>query len=266
VLGKRLLSAAVLIPIVAVFVILGGYPLWGLVLLAALLAGYEYVMLARRNVLRPSFVFSFFLIILLVCDGQFPKLGLAGWGIPLITILALTSEIWKNNSPGSLYSWALVIAGGLYIGYPMGTMLRLRAMDQGLYWLVLALLGTWICDTGAYFVGVNWGKHRFFPMISPKKSWEGALGGLVAGMLAIITFAMVVLHLSWWWSLIISLMVVFGATFGDLAESVIKRQLGAKDSSNLIPGHGGMLDRVDSLLFVFPLVYYTASLIMRFTS
>jgi len=262
-LGKRLLSAAVLIPVVTVFVIFGGYPLWGLVLLAALLAGYEYVMLARRNALWPSYIFSFLLIALLVCNGQFPQLNLASWGLPIIVIAALAAEISKNNKPGSLFSWALTIAGGIYIGYPFGTILRLRAMDQGLYWLVLVLLGTWICDTGAYFVGVHWGKHRFFPAISPKKSWEGALGGLVAGMLAVIPFAIIVLHLSWWGSLIISLLLVLAATFGDLAESVIKRQLGAKDSSNLIPGHGGMLDRVDSLLFVFPLVYYAASLIAR---
>lgn len=262
-LGKRLLSAAVLIPVVAVFVIIGGYPLWGLVLLAALLAGYEYVMLARRNALWPSYVFSFLLIALLVCDGQFPQLNMDSWGVPLIAIVALAAEIRMDNAPGSLFSWALTIAGGVYIGYPMGTILRLRAMDQGLFWLALVLLGTWICDTGAYFVGVHWGKHRFFPTISPKKSWEGALGGLAAGMLAVIPFAIIVLHLSWWWALIISLLVVLAATFGDLAESLIKRQLGAKDSSNLIPGHGGMLDRVDSLLFVFPLVYYAASLIAR---
>ncbi|MHB1356652.1 MAG: phosphatidate cytidylyltransferase, partial [Anaerolineae bacterium] len=245
------------------FVIIGGYPLWALVLLAAFLAGYEYVLLARRNALWPSFIFCFLLIALLVCDGQFPQWNLGSWGVPFVTLIALATEIRKNNAPGSLSSWALTIAGGIYIGYPIGTILRLRAMDQGLVWLILVLLGTWICDTGAYFVGVRWGKHKFFPMISPKKTWEGALGGLVAGMLAVIPFAMIVLHLSWWWSLIISVLIVLGATFGDLAESVIKRQLGAKDSSNLIPGHGGMLDRIDSLLFVFPLVYYAACLIAQ---
>jgi phosphatidate cytidylyltransferase len=263
-LGKRLLSAAVMIPVVVFFVILGGYPLWGLVLLAALLAGYEYVMLARRNALQPSFFFCFLLITLLVCDGQFPQLSLGSWGVPLVTLIALAFEIRRNNAPGSLFSWALTIAGSVYIGYPIGTILRLRAMDQGLYWMALVLLGTWVCDTGAYLVGVQWGKHKFFPAISPKKTWEGAVGGLAVGITAVVPFAVYVLHLSLWWSLIISLLVVLGATFGDLAESVIKRQLGAKDSSNLIPGHGGMLDRVDSLLFVFPLVYFASSVILRF--
>jgi phosphatidate cytidylyltransferase len=260
-LGKRLLSAAVMIPVVAVFVYLGGYPLWILVLLAGLLAGYEYIMLARRNALWPSFVFIFLLITLLVCDGQFPQCNLAGWGIPIIAIVALAAEIRKSNAPGSLFSWALTIAGGIYIGYPFGTILRLRTIDLGLYWMALAFIGTWICDTGAYFVGMRWGKHKFFPSISPKKTMEGALGGLFAGMLVVIPFAMIILHLTWWAAMILSLLVVFGATFGDLAESVIKRQFGAKDSSNLIPGHGGMLDRVDSLIFVFPLVYYFAKFV-----
>jgi phosphatidate cytidylyltransferase len=139
--------------------------------------------------------------------------------------------------------------------------LRLRQLDDGLYWLMIALLCTWVCDTAAYAVGKLWGRHKFFPAVSPKKTWEGAVGGLIGGLLAAVGLGRWLVGLSVGWGLLLGLAIVGAATFGDLAESVIKRQVGVKDSGQLIPGHGGMLDRIDSLLFVVPVVYYFASII-----
>ncbi len=130
-------------------------------------------------------------------------------------------------------------------------------------WLAIALLGTWICDTGAYFVGRAWGKHRFFPQISPKKTLEGAIGGFVTGVIAVALLGYGLVRLNIAVGLILGVLIVLAATFGDLAESVIKRQVGVKDSGQIIPGHGGMLDRLDSLMFVTPLVYCFAQIINR---
>jgi len=254
-LSKRLISAAILIPIVIFFGYLGGYPLWVLVLAVGGLAGREYIKLLRAHNLSPSWLITLVIIVLYILMGPPVNLNLLMWGVPFVTLLALAVEVFHHNREGSLASWALAVAGGTYIGFPLSTVTMLRAANRGIYWLLLALLGTWICDTAAYFVGSRWGKHRFFPAISPRKSLEGAWAGIIAGSAVTIPYAMLVLHLPWWWALIAAFVLVLGATFGDLAESVIKRQVNVKDSGNLIPGHGGILDRIDSLLFVFPLVY-----------
>ncbi|MHB9034776.1 MAG: phosphatidate cytidylyltransferase, partial [Anaerolineae bacterium] len=254
-------SAAILIPIVLVFIYLGGYYLWIFVFFAALLAGYEYVKLARIQVQHTSWIVTLALISLFVLDSPPLNLNVVNWGVPLVTLAALAYEVGHHNRPGSLYSWALAVAGGIYIGFPVSTVTKLRAVDQGLLWILMVLLGTWICDTAAYLVGSHWGKHRFFPAISPKKSTEGAWAGIIVGIIAVIPWAILVLHLAWYWALAAAILIVIGATFGDLAESVIKRQLSVKDSGSLIPGHGGVLDRIDSLLYVFPLVFLVASIV-----
>ncbi len=258
-LGKRVISAAVLIPIVGVAVYLGGPGFFALVTLAGLLAAYEYLKMMRRKELAPSYAFGLLLVILFMADAQWPTLGLLPLGLALVTLGALTAEVFRGNAPNSLINWALTIAGGIYVGFSISHFVRLRAIDRGMYWLILALLGTWICDSGAYFGGRAMGKTKFFPKISPKKTWEGAIAGFVFGTVAVVLLGHFMLGLEIGWGLVLGLLLVLGATFGDLAESVIKRQTGVKDSGNLIPGHGGMLDRIDSLLFVAPIVYYFAT-------
>ncbi len=254
-LAKRVLSAVLLIPLVGIVVYLGGLVLWGGVLLFALVAGLEYAQMMRQSGLRPSYIVVALLIILFMVDGQWPEYGILLWGVALVPLLALTLQVFQGNAPGSLTSWASEVAGGIYIGASMSCFVRLRALDDGMLWLSLALLGTWACDSGAYFVGIRYGQHRFFPAISPKKTQEGAIGGLVFGLLTVVLLGYWLLALPLVWGMLLGLALVLAATFGDLAESVIKRQVGVKDSGNLIPGHGGALDRVDSLLFVVPVVY-----------
>ncbi len=257
-LAKRVISALILIPIVFVAVYYGGIVLFVLVIAAALIAGYEYISMLRHQGLSPSYVYGLLLIALLVTDAQWPTRGLLAVGLALIPLAALATEVFHGNTPGSLHNWALAVAGGIYIGFSLGHCLRLRALDNGIYWLALALLGTWICDTAAYFVGRTWGKHSFYPQISPKKTLEGAIAGFAVGIIGVMLLAKFLVGLGLGWGVLLGVALVLGATYGDLAESVIKRQVGVKDSSQLIPGHGGMLDRADSLMFVFPIVYYLA--------
>ena len=258
-LGRRVLSSAILIPVVGAAVYAGGLCFSALVALAGLLAGYEYLTMMGHSDLAPSYFFGLLLIALFVADAQWPGLDLLRWGLALVPLAALTVEVFHGNAQGSLAKWALTIAGAVYIGFSISHFVRLRAVEEGMWWVVVALLGTWICDSGAYFVGRAVGKTAFFPRISPKKTWEGASGGFVSGLVATVLLGRFLLDLAVGWGMVLGVLLVLGATFGDLAESVIKRQVGVKDSSNLIPGHGGMLDRVDSLLFVAPIVYYFAS-------
>lgn len=260
-LKLRVLSAIVLIPLVALVVVAGGYWFAGVLLLVALLATHEYGALVQLPEQLPIHLAMLLFAALLLADGQWPVLQLARWALIALPLATLAVEVFYGNAPRSLDRWALGLAGALYVGGAAGYFVRLRALDQGIAWLGLALAGTWICDTGAYFVGRAWGRHRLAPQISPKKSWEGVAGGLVSGVLAVALIGnQFIRGFTWGHGLLLGLLLVAASVLGDLAESVIKRQVGAKDSSHLIPGHGGMLDRIDSLLFVVPLVYAFARL------
>jgi phosphatidate cytidylyltransferase len=149
------------------------------------------------------------------------------------------------------------VLGGVYLGWLGCTLIGIRRMDDGAF-LVLALYGMVIVsDSAAFFVGRRWGKRKLSPQVSPKKSWEGYIGGIggalvfgaITGLFRPDTLP--VIH-----GAMIGLLIGILGTLGDLFESAIKRQVGAKDSSNLIPGHGGMLDRIDSVLVAATIGYY----------
>ncbi|MEN6479767.1 MAG: phosphatidate cytidylyltransferase [Anaerolineales bacterium] len=260
-LSQRTLSACVLLPVVAVLVWLGGYPLAIALAVAAVLATKEVLDLSRRLGATPSYALALPMAVALVADGVFPQWGVLSWCMLLLPLGLLAIEVGHQNRPGSLLSWAVAVAAPLYVGYALGYWARLRTTEQGIWWLAIALVGTWIADSGAYFVGVKWGKRKLATAISPKKTWEGVAGELAGALLSVTPFALLVLHVPWWAAVAMAVALAAAAVIGDLAESVIKRQAGVKDSSNLIPGHGGMLDRVDSLLFVVPVIYIARMLL-----
>ncbi|MBC7236387.1 MAG: phosphatidate cytidylyltransferase [Chloroflexi bacterium] len=261
-LRQRVISAAILIPIVGAAAYLGGLFFFALVLLAGLLAGYEFFAATCPQECPPFYLIPLLLIALLIADGQRPEWGLLQPALLFGTLGALTLKVFHENKPGSLKSWALMLAGALYIGLSLSYFPRLRTLDRGLFWLLVALLGTWTTDTGAYFVGSAFGRRPFFSKISPHKTWEGAVSGIVSGIALVSILGRWLLGLGWGQGIALGAVLALGATFGDLAESLLKRQVGIKDFGRLIPGHGGMLDRVDSLLFVVPLVYYMAIILV----
>lgn len=263
-LWKRIASALILIPIAGLAIYSGGFALAGLVLVVGLLADYEYSAMLRSKGHSVSYAWGALLIVAAIVDAQWPDLSLLIWVVTLVPLLALTAQVFRRNAPGSLQGWALTVAGSVYIGIPVSHLLRLRVAPDGLWWVIVAILGTWICDTAAYFVGSTVGSHKFFPDISPKKTWEGAIAGLVCGVGATLLLGSWLLGLSVGMGLLLGTLIVVASTFGDLAESVIKRQVRVKDSGKVIPGHGGMLDRIDSLLFVIPVVHLVAYLFGRF--
>jgi phosphatidate cytidylyltransferase len=136
----------------------------------------------------------------------------------------------------------------LYVIFLPSFFVLLTAHDGGQWWTLAALIVVVSVDTGAYATGVSFGKHPMVPSISPKKTWEGFAGSVLAATLAAVLLAIVMLHQPWWVGVILSLTMVLTATVGDLTESLIKRDLGTKDMSTWLPGHGGLLDRLDSAL------------------
>lgn len=265
-LRQRVLSAVVLIPVVGMGVYLGGPWLALLIGLAALLAGREFYALLRKGGYWPSAPLGLLLIALLLLGAYQPAWGLAEPAVVGMVMLTLTWQLFQARSTAPMVDWALTLSGGLYLGWLMGHFLLLRAAPQGLQWLVVAVLSTWICDSGAYFLGMSFGSHKLWPRVSPKKSWEGAAGGWLTGVVltAVVTG---LLDLGWIHGAAIGILVGIVAPLGDLAVSMLKRQVGVKDSSDgissrhVIPGHGGMLDRIDSLLFTVPVVFYYVCLV-----
>jgi phosphatidate cytidylyltransferase len=262
VLKQRVLSSIVLIPIVLALTYMGGPYFAILVAVVALLAGYEFYHIVQQAGYRPSYVVGLLSICILLIDAYQPHLQLWRWGLAAAVMLSMVWQVLHKDMQGFLTGWALNLAGALYVGGLCGHMILLRNLPGGLGWLLLAFAGTWTCDTFAYFVGVYLGKHGFFTHVSPHKTWEGAIGGALAGILATVAGGHL-LGLTFWQGLLLAIPLVVGITFGDLAESLIKRQVGVKDSGGLIPGHGGMLDRIDSLMFACVIVYYFVRLVAR---
>ncbi|MDY0190449.1 MAG: phosphatidate cytidylyltransferase [Desulfuromonas sp.] len=149
-----------------------------------------------------------------------------------------------------------VVLGWLYLPLLLSNMVLLHAMPHGQRWVLLVLIMTMLCDSSAYFIGTAWGKHRLYPAISPKKSVEGAIGGLGGALLAALAAHLwLVPNTSWVDCIIIGTLAGVCGQIGDLFESMLKRSANIKDSGTIFPGHGGMLDRIDSLLFSFPAIY-----------
>lgn len=250
-----MLSAIILIPIALIATYLGGVWFLTLVALVALIAGYEYFRLLRQGGYDPVWILGLLAIVGFYLEPFWPQHQVRRGTLALFCLLALAYQVFRGNRPKSLSSWGLTVAGTVYIGWSSQHFVTLRALEKGLYWIILVFGITWICDSAAYFIGKARGEHPFFAKISPHKTVEGAISGVVFGLAASLIIGLFI-PIPWFHALGLGLVGSLGSTFGDLSESVVKRQVDVKDSSNLIPGHGGMLDRIDSLLFNVVLIYY----------
>jgi len=259
-LARRVATALVALPALLAALLLG--PPWlavALVALALALGLREFSSLLRARGIRPMPHVGFPLAAALFLDVVSP-----GWlGVPfapLGALLLLTFTLWRGADFESVSAAAATLLGAVYLGALGGTIAALRVLDpvaEGA-WRMVLLLGILVfSDSFAFFVGHAVGRRRLLPVISPGKSVEGAIGGLVGGVLG----AFVVRHLGLpdlpaLHTAGLGLAVAAMGIVGDLDESLLKRWAGVKDSGTLFPGHGGMLDRLDSLLFGAPVLYY----------
>jgi phosphatidate cytidylyltransferase len=189
------------------------------------------------------------------------------WWAGTLALAAVFPFLWlilRGDSEGALPDWLHTVSGVLYVGWLGSHLVLLRHLDNGRDWVYLAVFATFANDTSAYFVGRAIGRTRLVPRISPGKTVEGSLGGILFGALGVVLLNYALgLRLDVWPLIPLAVLVPVAAQLGDLAESLIKRGAGVKDAGVLVPGHGGFLDRLDSVLFTIPVVYYYARLVIE---
>jgi phosphatidate cytidylyltransferase len=240
-----------------------------LLTIAGLWALYEFYGLMGKTGYQPyctlGYVFYVFLLVYSIYPVYFT------FSLPLLLWLVLLGGFvtYLLSSYGSTPSFfansGITILGLLYIGWPFSLLLNLR---QGVWYIIWLIAVTWFCDIGAYLIGSAIGKHKLCPTISPGKTVEGLIGGILASLLAAVVTRYILLshqiHFKFSFStnLWLALAITTIGVLGDLAESVLKRQAGVKDSGNTFTGHGGMLDIVDSLLFTVPAFYYAMQILL----
>jgi phosphatidate cytidylyltransferase len=181
----------------------------------------------------------------------------------LYVVLVLISELYRQKA-NPLHNWASFILGQLYVALPFALLNFILFIDGWQPLILLSVFVTiWVNDSGAYLVGVTMGKHRLFERISPKKSWEGFFGGAIFALISGYIFSIYIPQISLVnWLVFSEIIVVFG-TLGDLIESLMKRTVNVKDSGNVIPGHGGLLDRFDSMILAAPVVFIYLSFLFQ---
>ena len=276
-LGLRLLVAGVGIPFGFAVVWAGGWVLTGVMTLLALVACHEVIGMVKAGGGRPFDALALILAALLVLGagwyGEYGPWSQMAMGLVVgTTILCLALSVFLRGVDGRpMHSVATTLLAALYVGGPLAFAVFLRqhpaalwesASWTGTFLLVFPLLVTWVGDSSAYFGGRRFGKRKLLPSVSPNKTVEGALSGLLgtmAGAAVFTAFALSALggglELSILAAGLLGLLIGVVAQVGDLAESLLKREAGVKDSGRLLPGHGGVMDRFDAVLFTLPLTY-----------
>ncbi len=281
-LSKRILVAVIAIPIIVYLTFLP-FSLLGLTIICALVAVHEFYGLAKMKGFVPQITIGLILTALIVVTFAHTEILRIALGLqirieiatltifllPIVMIAGiiavLTAELFKGY-PNPLAQVSITLAGAAYIGFGLGGFYGVREVLagpsgqslEGPIFLIAMLASIWICDSAAFTVGRKMGRHKIAERVSPNKTYEGAIAGLIA---AIATWLLARAYIGGLEEVSLSTAIAMGiivgvlGQIGDFAESMLKRDAGVKDSSTLIPGHGGVLDRIDSLLFVAPLAY-----------
>jgi len=268
--GQRVITAVIAIPVILAFVWLGGW--WGFAAatLAVILSIYELHTMMLHEGYHPLIWVSFALSILFLVAAMLPqqRIILLELGLSAAVLVTLPLLFFRKKLEGAMVDWSLTLAIPVYIGWPLSVFLLLRGsqvgVSTGFWWVLTVFLGVWGFDTGAFFAGHFFGRHKLAPAISPAKTWEGAAGGLILSIAAALLFTSWPLGVPWYLAILLGILIGIAATLGDLAESLIKRQTHVKDSGQFMPGHGGILDRIDSLLFAVIVVYIFYQLVGKF--
>ena len=241
---------------------------WFTVLVAiwGLLAAFEFYKMVATAKVPPLIYFGLIWVLLFILSPHFDYVILTPLLLTSAVILPLIWFIFRPQKE-AFTSWAWTIAGILYLGWLLSHFVALRGLEiptipsAGRNLVFFALFTTFASDTAAFFIGRALGKHKLAPNISPGKTWEGAIAGIFGAIIISLFFTLptpLVLPLNYGQAILLGLLVSILGQLGDLIESLLKRNMGVKDSSRLIPGHGGFLDRIDSVVFAGVVVYYYA--------
>lgn len=256
---QRLITAAVLVPLLLLILLVMDKIVAALVM-GLLLAIASYELLYRTGLVRRP---------RLVIYASVMAFAMSIWsyfgGIPAVLLLMtivyfilLFSELMMDHVKVRVEMLGLCLLSGLVIPYLLTALVRILMMNVGRFVILIPFAVAFISDAGAYFVGLKFGRHKMAPVVSPNKTIEGALGGVAAAMVAMVLYALVLtllkFRVNYALAILYGLLGALVGIFGDLCFSAIKRQTGIKDYGNLLPGHGGVLDRFDSLVLVAPLM------------
>ena len=275
-LRKRIITALWFVPLLVVVVWFSGAP-WDkssigftiLIVIFGILAALEFYRMVAISKAPPFTYFGLVWTAFFILGRNSELLSLfetylgSGLFMPLLltsaVVLPLIGLLSRRQKEGAFTTWAWTIAGILYVGWLLSYMVALRGLDSGRNWVFFALFVTWVSDTAAFFIGRRFGRHKLAPNISPGKTWEGTIGGIAGAILtSILFFTPTPFHLplAYWQAILLSVVASIFGQLGDLVESLLKRNMGVKDSGRLMPGHGGILDRLDSIIFAGIVVYY----------
>ena len=257
----RILAAAVLVPILIVLVLFAP-KMFSAVIFSVLMAIGSYELLYRTHLVKHPRLVVYssvmaFAVIMWSHAGAVQAWLLIGL---LLYTLVLFAEMMMDHVKVRIEMIALCYVAGAIVPYLMGSLIRILAMTIGRQVILIPFVVAFLSDSGAYFAGLKFGKHKLAPVVSPNKTIEGALGGLVAAMAGMLVYALILdlgfprLRINYGFAILYGLLGSLAGMFGDLCFSIIKRQTGIKDYGNLIPGHGGVLDRFDSMMMVGPLM------------
>ena len=251
---ERILSALVFVPILLLFMYLGGMPFAVLVIALGTIGAHEFYSMAKtkHQVLFVPMLLGIWVMLL----GSF--LQVSNWltlGILVTFCLVFGYAVFKFPAFG-VEDIAVNFLGLIYVGWTLSHLILLGGMEYGRVLVFFAFVAMWANDTGAYFIGITLGKRRPWGEISPKKSVEGAIGGIITTCAALFLLNMYFGLMHPVTVILIGIAVAIIGLIGDLMESLIKRYYGVKDSGKLLPGHGGILDRFDSVMLAAPMMYY----------
>lgn len=245
------------------FIYLGSWWYTGLLFLLAAIAYLEYAKMKNLSWKLPQVIVGLVLILFLYLGGIADYHSFVGnhffandSNIIILGLVIYFLMIVFSRNRFDLFQMAYLLVGALYIGYGFSFMMKTIWEPHGLALSLLVIFVTWANDSGAYFVGRKWGKRKLWPEISPNKTIEGALGGVFFGVLTSIAMFQAFPELGEWSAaLLMGVVVTVVGQIGDLVESALKRSTGVKDSGTILPGHGGVLDRFDSLLYTFIILH-----------
>jgi phosphatidate cytidylyltransferase len=258
---KRTITSLILAAIGIPAIILGGIYYFALILFFLAVAAWEYGRIFRKvdcKVSEPLLIGC--VILIATARAFFPDLAGAVLTLSILAAMAWHLLDYEKGCDRAASDFAVTSAGIVYLGWIGAYLIDLRNMPNGLWWLLIVLPTIWLADMAAFFVGSRFGKRPLSPRLSPKKTWEGYWAGVIFGTLS--SIGLVILWhslggpaVAWWKGAALGAAMSVITTLGDLGESMLKRQAGLKDSSNFFPGHGGVLDRIDSWLWGAALGY-----------
>jgi phosphatidate cytidylyltransferase len=256
-LKKRVITAIWGIPLLIAAIWFDKPIPWFTLLVAiwGLLALFEFYKLVGGTGALPLTYFGLVWALFFIISPHFSDDFLIPLLLTSAVVLSLVWLLGRREKERAFIGWAWTIAGILYLGWLLSYFVALRGLDEHGYWVFLALATNFASDTAAFFAGRALGKHKLAPSISPGKTWEGTIAGILGAIIVSLLFTLL-LPVSYWQAVVLGLLVSVFGQLGDLVESLFKRNMGVKDSGRLLPGHGGALDRIDSVVFAGVVVYY----------